>query len=192
MLGGFLKMSDDLLFALEEKMEKSIQGLSKEFLTVRAGRANPGLLDKIMVDYYGTPTPLNQLSNISAPEPRLLIVQPWDKSVLGTVEKAILKSDLGLTPNNDGNIIRIAIPQLTEERRKELVKLVKKMAEDTKVAIRNLRRDGNEDIKKMEKAGEISQDESRRLQDEVQDLTNQYVEKVNTVLAAKEAEIMEV
>lgn len=185
-------MSDDLLFALEEKMEKSIQGLSKEFLTVRAGRANPGLLDKIMVDYYGTPTPLNQLSNISAPEPRLLIVQPWDKSVLGTVEKAILKSDLGLTPNNDGNIIRIAIPQLTEERRKELVKLVKKMAEDTKVAIRNLRRDGNEDIKKMEKAGEISQDESRRLQDEVQDLTNQYVEKVNTVLAAKEAEIMEV
>ena len=110
-------MSDDLLFALEEKMEKSIQGLSKEFLTVRAGRANPGLLDKIMVDYYGTPTPLNQLSNISAPEPRLLIVQPWDKSVLGTVEKAILKSDLGLTPNNDGNIIRIAIPQLTETPR---------------------------------------------------------------------------
>lgn len=185
-------MSDDLLFELEEKMDKSIQGLSKEFLTVRAGRANPGLLDKVIVDYYGAPTPLNQLSNISAPEPRLLIVQPWDKSVLGTVEKAILKSDLGLTPNNDGNIIRIAIPQLTEERRKELVKLVKKMAEETKVAVRNLRRDGNEDIKKMEKAGEISQDESRRLQDEVQELTNQYVEKVNTVLTAKEAEIMEV
>lgn len=185
-------MSNSLLNALEQNMEKSIQGLSKEFASVRAGRANPGLLDKIVVDYYGVATPLNQLSNISAPEARLLTVQPWDKSVLGTVEKAILKSDLGLTPNNDGNIIRIAIPQLTEERRKELVKLVKKMAEEARVAVRNLRREANDDIKKMEKDGDISQDESRRIQDEVQELTDKYVEEVNKVLAGKEAEIMEV
>lgn len=185
-------MSNSLLNALEQNMEKSIQGLSKEFATVRAGRANPGLLDKIVIDYYGVATPLNQMSNISAPEPRLLTVQPWDKSVLGAVEKAILKSDLGLTPNNDGNIIRIAIPQLTEERRKELVKLVKKMAEETRVAVRNLRREANDELKKMEKDGDISQDESRRLQDEVQDLTDKYVEEVNEVLANKEAEIMEV
>jgi len=185
-------MSDELVFAAEEKMDKTIQGLSREFATVRAGRANPALLDKIVVDYYGAPTPLNQLSNISAPEPRLLVIQPWDKSAIGAIEKAILKSDLGLTPNSDGNIIRIAIPQLTEERRKDLVKLVKKMAEESRVAIRNIRRDANEDIKRMEKAGEISQDESRRLQEDVQELTNQYVEKVNAVLAAKETEIMEV
>ncbi len=185
-------MSDGILTALEQNMERSIQGLSKEFTTVRAGRANPGLLDKIVVDYYGVATPLNQLSNISAPEPRLLVVQPWDKSVLGDVEKAILKSDLGLTPNNDGNIIRIAIPQLTEERRKDLVKLVKKMAEEARVSVRNLRREANENIKGLEKAGDISQDDSRRLQDEVQDLTDQYVEKVNGVLANKETEIMEV
>lgn len=185
-------MSDDVVFVTEEKMEKTIQGLSKELATVRAGRANPALLDKIVVDYYGAPTPLNQLSNISAPEPRLLVVQPWDKSAMGSIEKAILKSDLGLTPNSDGNIIRIAIPQLTEERRKDLVKLVKKMAEESRVAVRNIRRDANEDIKRMEKAGDISQDESRRLQEEIQELTNRYVEKVNDVLAAKEAEIMEV
>lgn len=185
-------MSDELVFAAEEKMDKRIQGLSKEFATVRAGRANPALLDKIVVDYYGAPTPLNQLSNISAPEPRLLMIQPWDKSAIGAIEKAILKSDLGLTPNSDGNIIRIAIPQLTEERRKDLVKMVKKMAEESRVAVRNIRRDANDDIKRMEKAGEISQDDSRRLQEEIQELTNQYVEKVNGVLAAKEAEIMEV
>lgn len=185
-------MSDELVFAAEEKMDKRIQSLGKEFAVVRAGRANPALLDKIVVDYYGVPTPLNQLSNISAPEPRLLMIQPWDKSVIGAIEKAILKSDLGLTPNSDGNIIRIAIPQLTEERRKDLVKMVKKMAEEARVAIRNIRRDANDDIKRMEKAGDISQDDSRRLQDKIQELTDQYVEKVNGVLAVKEAEIMEV
>ena len=185
-------MSDEIVLVTEEKMNKALQGLSKELGTVRAGRANPGVLDKITIDYYGVTTPLNQLSNISAPEPRLLVVQPWDKSAMGTIEKAILKSDLGLTPNSDGNIIRIAIPQLTEERRKDLVKMVKKMAEETKVAIRNIRREANEDVKRMEKAGEISQDDSRRLQDEVQEFTNQYVEKVNGVLSVKEAEIMEV
>lgn len=185
-------MSNQIVAVAEEKMDKSVQGLSKEFATVRAGRANPALLDKIVVDYYGAPTPLNQLSNISAPEPRLLVIQPWDKSAIGAIEKAILKSDLGLTPNSDGNIIRIAIPQLTEERRKDLVKMVKKMAEESRVAVRNIRREANDDIKRLEKAGEISQDESRLLQEEVQELTNQYVEKVNGVLAAKEAEIMEV
>lgn len=185
-------MSDEVVLVTEEKMDKTIQGLSKELATVRAGRANPALLDKIVVDYYGTSTPLNQLSNISAPEPRLLVIQPWDKSAIGTIEKAILKSDLGLTPNSDGNIIRIAIPQLTEERRKDLVKLVKRMAEESRVAVRNVRREANEDIKRMEKSGEISQDESRRLQEEVQELTDQYVEKVNGILSAKEQEIMEV
>ncbi len=185
-------MSEEIITVSKEKMEKTVQSLSRELATVRAGRANPALLDKVVVDYYGTPTPLNQLSNISAPEPRLLVVQPWDKSAIGTIEKAILKSDLGLTPNSDGNIIRIAIPQLTEERRRDLVKLVKKMAEESRVAVRNIRRDANDEIKRMEKSGDISQDDSRRLQDEIQELTNEYVEKVNEILSAKEQEIMEV
>lgn len=185
-------MSEEIVLFAEEKMEKTIQGLARELATVRAGRANPALLDKVVVDYYGAPTPLNQLSNISAPEPRLLVIQPWDKSAIGAIEKGILKSDLGLTPNSDGNIIRIAIPQLTEQRRKDLVKLVKKMAEDSRVAVRNVRRDANEDLKRLEKSGDISQDDSRRLQEEVQELTNQFVEKVNQILSAKEAEIMEV
>jgi len=185
-------MSEEIITVSKEKMEKTVQSLSRELATVRAGRANPALLDKVVVDYYGTPTPLNQLSNISAPEPRLLVVQPWDKSAIGTIEKAILKSDLGLTPNSDGNIIRIAIPQLTEERRRDLVKLVKKMAEESRVAVRNIRRDANDEIKRMEKSGDISQDDSRRLQDEIQELTNEYVEKVNEILLAKEQEIMEV
>ena len=185
-------MSEEIVISTEEKMEKTIQGLGKELATVRAGRANPALLDKVTVDYYGVATPLNQLSNISAPEPRLLVIQPWDKSAIGAIEKGILKSDLGLTPNSDGNIIRIAIPQLTEQRRKDLVKLVKKMAEDSRVAVRNIRRDANEDIKRQEKSGDISQDDSRRLQEEIQELTNQYVEKVNQILSAKEEEIMEV
>ncbi len=185
-------MSEEIVISTEEKMEKTIQGLGKELATVRAGRANPALLDKVMVDYYGVATPLNQLSNISAPEPRLLVIQPWDKSAIGAIEKGILKSDLGLTPNSDGNIIRIAIPQLTEQRRKDLVKLVKKMAEDSRVAVRNIRRDANEDIKRQEKSGDISQDDSRRLQEEIQELTNQYVEKANQILSAKEEEIMEV
>ncbi|NLO88904.1 MAG: ribosome recycling factor [Clostridia bacterium] len=185
-------MMNEILKQCEKKMEKAVEALGHELATVRAGRANPAILDKVQVDYYGVPTPLNQMANISAPEPRLLIVHPWDKSVLGNIEKAILKSDLGLTPNNDGNIIRIAIPPLTEERRKELLKIVKKMAEDSRVAVRNIRRETNEEIKAMEKAGEISQDDSRRLQGEVQELTDKYIEKVNEVLELKEKEIMEV
>ncbi|MDK2984934.1 MAG: ribosome recycling factor [Clostridia bacterium] len=185
-------MVQTVLKDTEEKMKKAVEALRKDFQSIRAGRANPALLDKIQVDYYGVPTPLNQVANISAPEARLLVIQPWDKSVLGDIEKAILKSDLDLTPNNDGNIIRIAIPQLTEERRKELVKIVKKKAEEYRVVIRNIRREANDEIKKMEKNGEISEDEMHRSQDEVQELTNQYIEKIDGVLKNKEAEIMEV
>ena len=185
-------MTDNVLNDCGSKMDKAVESLAKELASVRAGRANPALLDKVQVDYYGVSTPLNQLANISAPEPRLLIVQPWDKTSMDAVEKAILKSDLGLTPNNDGNIIRIAIPQLTEERRKELVKMVKRMAEDCRVAVRNVRRDANDEIKSLEKSGDISQDESRRLQDEVQELTNKSIDEIGEILQRKEDEIMEV
>lgn len=176
----------------KEKMEKAVENLSREYTTIRAGRANPSLLDKIQVDYYGVQTPLNQLASISAPEPRLLVIQPWDKSAVEAIEKAILKSDLGLTPNNDGNIIRISIPQLTEERRKELFKVVKKMAEDARVAVRNIRREANDQIKSSEKNSDISQDESKRLQDKIQELTDTHINKIGEVLEAKEKEIMEV
>jgi ribosome recycling factor len=175
----------------EERMKKAIEALKRELSSLRAGRATPSLLDKIQVDYYGTPTPLNQVGTISTPDPRTLVIQPWDKSVLDAVEKAIQKSDLGLTPNNDGNIIRINIPPLTEERRTELVKMTRKYGEDAKVAVRNVRRDANDEIRKLEK-GELSEDESRRLQDEIQKLTDRYVKEVDQVLAAKEKEIMEV
>ncbi|NLK00760.1 MAG: ribosome recycling factor [Clostridia bacterium] len=185
-------MTDEILDQCEIRMERAVKSLGKEFGLVRAGRANPALLEKIDVDYYGVQTPINQVSNISAPEARLLVIQPWDKSILGEIEKAILKSDLGLIPNNDGNIIRISIPQLTEERRKKLVKLVRKMTEDSRVAVRNIRREANDELRNSEKSGDISQDESRRLQDEVQNLTDKYIEKINEVLATKEEEIMEV
>lgn len=176
----------------KERMEKAIGSLKKELSTIRAGRANPSLLDKIVVEYYGAHTPLNQLANITTPDPRTLIIQPWDKSVASEIEKAILKSELGLTPNNDGVVIRINIPSLTEERRKELVKLVKKTGEESKVAIRNIRRDGNEELKKIEKSGEISEDESRRTQDEIQKLTDKYIDEVDKLVSHKEEEIMEV
>jgi len=176
----------------KERMEKAIGSLKKELSTFRAGRANPSLLDKIVVEYYGAQTPLSQLANITTPDPRTLIIQPWDKNVASEIEKAILKSELGLTPNNDGVVIRINIPTLTEERRKELVKLVKKTGEESKVAIRNIRRDGNDDLKKIEKSGEISEDESRRTQDEIQKLTDKYIDEVDKVVSHKEAEIMEV
>jgi ribosome recycling factor len=175
----------------EERMEKAIAALRKELVALRAGRANPQILDRIQVEYYGTLTPLNQVGNISTPDSRTLIIQPWDKSTLGLIEKAIQKSDLGLTPGNDGNIIRITIPPLTEERRTELVKMTKKSGEEAKVAIRNIRRDANEEIKKLEKGG-ISEDESRQHQDEIQKLTDKYVAEVDTHLAVKEKEIMDV
>jgi len=183
---------NELFKDAEERMLKAEENLRREYASPRAGRATPALLDRIMVDYYGTPTPINHLANISVPDPRMLVIQPWDKNVLSHIEKAILKSNLGLTPTNDGSVIRLNIPQLTEERRKELVKAVKKMAEEAKVAIRNIRRDANERLKNMEKNGEISEDDSKRHQDEIQKLTDKYIKEVEKIQIAKEKEIMEV
>jgi ribosome recycling factor len=185
-------MIQDLLNKVEERMEKSLQALKKEFASVRAGRANPALLDKVMVDYYGSQMPINQLANINAPEPRLLVIQPWDKGSLNEIEKAILKSDLGLTPSNDGSVIRIVIPQLTEQRRQELVKMIRKMAEEGRVAVRNVRRDLNDEVKKMEKNGDISEDESRRAQEKIQQITDKYISEIDKLLASKEKDLMEV
>lgn len=175
----------------EERMEKAIQALKRDLATLRAGRATPALLDRIQVEYYGSLTPLNQLANINTPDSRTLMIQPWDKSSLSDIERAIMKSDLGLTPANDGMNIRLSIPPLTEERRVELVKMTKKYGEESKVAIRNIRRDANDDIKKLEKT-DISEDESRRHQDDIQKMTDKYIAEVDKVLAAKEKEIMEV
>jgi len=175
----------------EERMEKAILALKRDLATLRAGRAAPALLDRITVEYYGAPTPINQLANISTPDSRTLMIQPWDKSSLADIEKAIMKSDLGLTPANDGSQIRLVIPALTEERRSELVKMTKKFGEEAKVAIRNIRRDANDDIKKMEKT-DISEDESRRHQEDIQKTTDKFIAEVDKVLVAKEKEIMEV
>ncbi|RAV03542.1 ribosome recycling factor [Paenibacillus sp. YN15] len=175
----------------EERMEKAVSSLKKELASLRAGRATTSLLDRIQVEYYGAMTPVNQLGNITLPDSRTLMIQPWDKSVMSAIEKAIMKSDLGLTPSNDGNSIRLVIPALTEERRQELVKLIKKYGEEAKVAIRNIRRDANDDIKKLEKTG-MPEDESRRHQEDIQKQTDKYVAEIEKVLAAKEKEIMEV
>ncbi len=175
----------------EDRMEKALGALKRDLQTLRAGRASAAMLDRVEADYYGTPTPVNQMGSINTPDSRTLIIQPWDKSALAAIEKAILKSDLGLTPANDGSIIRINIPPLTQERRAELAKQTKKFGEEAKVAIRNIRRDANDDIKKKEK-GEISEDESRRHQDDVQKITDRYVAEVDKILLAKEKEIMEV
>ncbi|WP_449241522.1 ribosome recycling factor [Desulfoscipio gibsoniae] len=178
-----------LLSDSEKNMQKTVEVVDKEFASLRAGRATPALLDKIMVPYYGTPTPVNQLANINIPEARLLVIQPWDKNVLSDIEKAILKSDLGITPASDGNVIRLAVPQLTRERRAELVKVIKKKAEEGRVAVRNLRRDANDGLKSQQKNGDISEDELRRLQDEVQKLTDKYIKEIDALFAAKEKEI---
>ncbi|MEE0776160.1 MAG: ribosome recycling factor [Bacillota bacterium] len=185
-------MIKEYLAEAEERMNKSAEALKREFATLRAGRATPALLDKIQVDYYGAMTPLNQMANISAPESRMLMIQPWDKSAMKGIEKAILASDLGLTPTNDGTVIRIAIPQLTEERRKELVKIVKKKSEEAKVAVRNIRRDLNDEIKKLEKAHEVSEDDAKNGLDDAQKLTEKAIKKLDEITVAKEAEIMEV
>ncbi len=179
-----------LLSDTEKNMQKTVEVVNKEFASLRAGRATPALLDKIMVQYYGTPTPINQMANINIPEARLLVIQPWDKSTLPDIEKAIMKSDLGITPASDGNIIRLAIPQLTKERRNELVKVIKKKAEEGRVAVRNLRRDANDGLKSQQKNGDISEDELRRLQDEVQKLTDKYIKEIDALFAAKEKEIL--
>ncbi|CAM3892558.1 ribosome recycling factor [Cohnella lubricantis] len=175
----------------EERMEKALGALKRDLSTLRAGRATPAILDRVQAEYYGAMTPVNQLGSITTPDSRTLIIQPWDKSALAAIEKAILKSDVGLTPANDGSIIRLVVPPLTEERRQDLVKSTKKYGEEAKVAIRNIRRDANDDIKKLEK-GDISEDESRRHQEDVQKLTDRFVAEVDKILAAKEKEIMEV
>ncbi len=185
-------MLDEIYAETEERMEKVIAAFQRELATLRAGRATPTLLDRIEVDYYGTPTPLNQLAGVSAPESRLLVIQPWDKQAMGDIEKAILKSDLGLTPSNDGSVIRLTIPQLTEERRLELVKFLRKRAEESKVSIRNIRRDSNDMVKQLEKDSEITEDEYRRAQDSIQETTNNKTEKIDEILTAKEKEMMEV
>lgn len=176
----------------QEKMAKAIQVLKKDLIAIRAGRANPALLDKVVAEYYGSEMPINQMANISTPDPRTLLIQPWDKSALGEIERGILKSELGLTPNNDGSVIRITIPALTEERRSELVKVARKTGEEAKVAIRNIRRDANDELKKMRKNGDIPEDTLHRGQDEIQKLTDQFIKDVDRVVADKEKEIMEI
>ena len=185
-------MIKDYMEDAERRMGKTAETLKKDFAALRAGRATPALLDKIQVDYYGAMTPLTQMANISAPESHLLMVQPWDRNTLKNVEKAILSSDLGLNPNNDGSIIRIAIPQLTEERRRDLAKVVKKKDEEAKVAIRNIRRELNDDIKELEKSKEVSEDDAARGLEEAQKLTEKWTKKLDEITKAKEAEIMEV
>lgn len=175
----------------ENRMKKSLEHLQNELARIRTGRATPALLDVVKVDYYGSPTPLNQVSTVTAPEPRLLVVQPWEKRLIGEIEKAILQADLGLNPSNDGSVVRVPIPELSEERRQELLKLVKKFCEESRVAVRNIRRDANDSIKKLEKAHDISEDQSHTSQDKIQELTNNYVKMVDEQFEKKEKEILE-
>ena len=176
----------------EEKMTKTCENLDGEFSNIRAGRANPNLLNRIMVEYYGTPTPMQQVGNISVPEPRIIQINPWEKSLLKAIEKAILASDLGITPTNDGTIIRLVFPELTEERRKELVKDIKKKGEAAKVAVRNVRRDANDTLKKMEKSTDITEDERKEGEEKIQKMTDKYVAKIDKSVENKSKEIMTV
>jgi ribosome recycling factor len=185
-------MTDEIYLQTEEKMKKTVENLRYELNRFRTGKASAAILDGVKVNYYGSIVPLKQAANISVPEARLMTVQPWDKSMIGEIEKAILKSDVGLTPMNDGHIIRLPIPQLTEERRQNLVKQAKRLGEEAKVSIRNSRRDANENIKKLEKDHDISEDDSHRAQDDIQELTKEYSDKVDEILTKKEAEIMEI
>ncbi|NMA68617.1 MAG: ribosome recycling factor [Desulfitobacterium sp.] len=184
-------MTSEFIKDAEDRMQKAVEALKREYTTIRAGRANPGILERVTVEYYGTPTPINQLANISVPEPRMLVIQPWDKSSLPLIEKAILKSDLGLNPSSDGTVIRLIIPQLTADRRAEIVKTVKKKAEEARVAVRNIRRDTNDSLKKLEKDG-LSEDEIKRAQDDVQKMTDKYVKEIDRIMDTKEKEIIEV
>ncbi len=176
----------------EERMKKTIEVMKKDLLTIRTGRASPALLDRIAVDCYGEAMPIKQVANITTPDSKTIMLQPWDRSVLGSIEKAIQKSDLGLNPINDGKVIRLVIPPLTEERRKDLVKVLKKKTEENKVSLRNVRRDAMEELKGLEKSGKISEDEVKRLQEQVQKLTDRYVDELDRIMAAKEKEIMEI
>jgi len=182
----------DKIKIYEEKMEKSYDALLSEYSSIRAGRANPHVLDKLRVDYYGAPTPLQQVANISVPEPRMILIQPWEKSLIKAIEKAIMTSDLGINPNNDGSSIRLIFPELTEDRRKELAKDVKKKGEGAKVAVRNIRRDANDAIKKMEKAGEISEDDQAQGEEKIQKLTDKMIAKIDKAVETKTQEIMTV
>ena len=185
-------MIDDIMNTAKEKMQKSCAVYERDMQGLRAGRANPQLLDRIMVDYYGTPTPINQIGNISSPEPRLLVIAPWEAKMIPQVEKAIQKSDLGLNPSNDGKIIRLVFPELNEERRRDLTKIASKGAEETKVAIRSIRRDAIEQIKKLKKNSEITEDDQRDAEEKMQKLTDKAIKDVDEIYARKEKEIMEV
>lgn len=183
---------DAILKDAEERMGKSLASLEEELAGLRTGRASAAMFDKIRVEYFGNPSPLNQVASISVPESRLVVIQPWDKGLLGEIEKAIQSSELSLNPNNDGKVIRINIPPLTEERRKEIVKLAKNIAEQGRIAVRNIRRDANEELKKSEKNGDISEDDLKRSEERVQKLTDQFIEKINETVTAKESEILEI
>ncbi len=185
-------MTSEVINSSEDKLKKSLDALKKDYGTLRAGRATPSLLDKVMVDYYGTPTPVNQMANVTIPEPRIIMIKPYDKGSLKEIEKAIQKSDLGLNPNSDGVAIRLTIPQPTQERRKELVKVVGKKAEEAKVAMRNIRRDANEAIKKLEKDKKITEDDRKDAQDKIQKLLDKYIKLIDSTKATKEKEVMEV
>ena len=184
-------MIDDALATAENKMVKAVEVLGRELAGMRTGRASPGLVDHIRVDYYGTPTPLNQVASISVPEARMLIIQPWDRALLPVIEKAILKSELGLNPSSDGNVIRLVIPQLTEERRKDLVKVVRKRVEDGRIAVRNVRREALEKLRGMQKTKEISEDDEKRAEGRLQDLTDRFIQDVDKVGKNKEEEVLE-
>lgn len=185
-------MYKDLVTKSEETMKKSINFLKEDLATIRAGKANPKLLDKIQVSYYGSMTPLNQVANISVPEPRSIIIQPWDSSLIKEIEKAIMTSELGINPSNDGKMIRLVIPPLTEERRRDLIKQIKKEVENAKVAIRNIRRDTNEDLKKLEKSSELTKDDLKKAEEEMQKLTDKYIKFTDDIYRDKEKEILEV
>ncbi len=185
-------MTADVIQEAERRMQKAVEAADHDFATLRTGRANPMILEGIKVDYYGTPTPLNQLAGISVPEPRQLMITPWDKSCLDAIAKAILSSDVGITPNNDGQVIRLNVPYLTEERRKELIKQLHKKSEDHKVAIRNIRRDANEHLKTQQKNSEISEDDMKREQEKIQKITDKYIAEVDKHTVSKEAELKEV
>ncbi len=185
-------MTKEIVNKARSAMDKAIEALKKDFTKIRTGRASVSLLDDVRVDYYGTPTPLNQLGTLAIPEPRLITIQPWEKKLLPEIEKAIFKADLGLTPSSDGQLIRMAIPPLTEERRKEMVKMLKRLAEDAKVAVRNVRRDANDAVKKLAKDKEISEDDAKRVEKEIQELTDKFVARADEVVAVKEKEVMEI
>ena len=185
-------MIKDIIQKAEEKMKKTISVLKSDLSTMRAGRANPTMLDRIQVDYYGSPCPLNQVANISAPEPRVLVISPWEKSLMKEIEKAILTSDLGINPSNDGSVIRLVVPELTEETRRNLVKNVKKTGEEAKVALRSIRREANDKIKALKKDGEITEDELKNSEEKVQKVIDSFVKEVDTIIVAKEKEIMSI